>query len=118
MGYCYDTALTLDQAAKKQLLDKLATASDELNELFGEACDCYAVDPKTKIVFYHWEYSKWDEEETEFITSFLNSLDDHQYSYVRLGESNGDLEQWGDLEDDPFDARVDSRLIFNQPAEQ
>ena len=117
MGYCYDVALTLDQAANKKLLDKLKTASDDLNEMFGEACDHRGVDPKSKVVLYHWSYSKWDDTETEFIDSFIDTIKENQYRYIRLGETSGDLEITGDLEDDPFDARIDCKIIYNKVKE-
>jgi len=113
MGYCYDVALTLDQAANKKLLDKLKTASDNLNEMFADGCDNYLVDTKTKMVLFHWSYSKWDDEETEFIDSFIDTIKEDQYRYIRLGETSGDLEITGELEDDPFDARIDCKIIYN-----
>ena len=114
MGYCYDVALTIDQASNKKLREELQSASESLKKMFAEECDCSLVDPKTNIALYHWDYSKWSEEETEFINSYIETLDEEQYRYVRLGESNGDLEEYGQLGDDPFDARIDAKIIYNK----
>ena len=114
MGYYSDVSLLLTAEAKEKLDESLSNAVDEIKQLFNEACDYSAVDPASGSCFYHWCYSKWGWDESLVITKFLNSLVDEHYSYLRLGEEYGDLEQRGLLEKKLFDPRVVSEIRFNK----
>lgn len=114
MGYYSDVSLLLNAEAKEKLDESLTSATCEVRQLFNEACDYSAIDPASGSCFYHWCYSKWGWDESLVITKFLNSLDDEHYSYLRLGEEYGDLEQRGLLEENVFDPRVVSEIRFNK----
>jgi len=112
MGYYHDTVLTLTAATNALLMTALKAASSENNELFADAVSTRTADPTTKAVLYHWNYYKWSDCEAEFVSSFLESIDEDSFRYIRLGENYADVEAWGELEE-PFDPRVDAKLIYN-----
>ena len=112
MGYYHDTVLTLTAAANALLTTTLNTASTENSELFTDAVSTRTTDPTCKAVLYHWDYYKWSDVATEFVNSFLETIDEEQFRYIRLGESYGDVDAWGELEE-PFAPRVDAKLIYN-----
>jgi len=114
MGYYSDVSLLLNAEAKEKLDESLLTVSREIKQLFTEACDYSAIDPASGACFYHWCYSKWGWDESLAITKLLNSLADESYSYLRLGEEYGDLEERGLLEENVFDPRVISEIRFNR----
>ena len=113
MGYYHDTVLTLTAATNTMLMTALKVASTENNKLFAEAVSTQTTDPTTKATLYHWDYYQWDEAEIEFVNSFLETIDEEQFRYIRLGESYGDVDAWGELEE-PFDPRVDAKLVYNK----
>jgi len=115
MGYYSDVSLLLNSEAKEKLDESLLSATNEIKQLFNAACDYSAIDPGSGSCFYHWCYSKWGWDESLAITKFLNSLDDDHYSYLRLGETYGDLEERGLLEENVFDPRVDCKIIYDKP---
>lgn len=114
MGYYSDVSLLLNAEAKEKLDESLQSVTNDVKQLFNEACDYSAIDPDSGTCFYHWCYSKWGWDETVVVTKFLNSLDEDTYSYLRLGETYGDLEERGLLDENHFDPRVDSKIIYNK----
>ena len=114
MGYYSEVSLLLNAEGKEKLDESLLHSPNNVKQLFNEVCDYRAIESVTGNCFYHWCYSKWGWDESLAITKFLNSLDESHYSYMRLGEGFGDLEERGLLEEETFDPRVDSKIIYNQ----
>ena len=111
MGYYYDTVLTLDQAAHKELQTAIKNGSDDIEELF-EGCDHCEIDPKTKAVLYHWSFSKWSDGEKEIVMNVLKDFEEEQYRFLQLGEQLGDYEWFGEMEE-PFEPSVICELKYN-----
>ena len=113
MGYYSDVALLLDREADGELRVALVDAPEDVRQLFkGRAPE---VDGKTGLRLRRWEHVKWQDEVAEFMDSFLASLDDDQYRFLRLGEAFGDLDDLGDIYESPFVVEVVSRIEFRRP---
>ena len=113
MGYYSDVALLLGREADGELRVALVKAPEDVRQLFkGQPPE---VDAKTGLRLRHWEHVKWQDEVAEFMDSFLATLEDGQYRFLRLGERFGDLDDYGGIEDSPFALEVVAKIEFKKP---
>jgi hypothetical protein len=116
MGYYSEVALVLDQKASRKLNKMLKDAPEERSQFFELHCDCTKEDQKTGSKLFHWESIRWDEfddEDVIFTDTFMNSLSEDQYCFIRIGEICTDIEERGTFSCDPFNARVTSQISFD-----
>jgi len=110
MGYYSDVALLLGREADGELRVALVKAPEDVRQLFKERAP--EVDAGTGLRLRHWEHVKWQDEVAAFVDSFLATLDGGQYRFLRLGEAFGDLDDYGDIHDNPFGLEIVSRIEF------
>ena len=112
MGYYSDVVLLLGREADGELRVALVKAPEDVRQLFKERAP--EVDAGTGLRLRHWEHVKWQDEVAEFMDSFLASLDDNQYRFLRLGEAFGDLDDSGGIHDSPFGLEVVCKIEFRK----
>lgn len=75
-------------------------------------CFVKPAEQETSRVVFHHDFIKWysDYEEVQEIEKYLRDLPEEDYAFVRLGESNEDVEYWGHPFD--WDVRHISRVEY------
>jgi hypothetical protein len=108
MGYRSDVGLCLS-AKGKEALDAALAEAQNTNEHFSvikELLDCGSVRSSSDdgAVAYHWQWLKWyaDYYDVSFIENLLRSLDDEDYLFIRVGESDDDTEYQGGFWNNPL----------------
>lgn len=101
MGYRSDVALCLSTKGK-QALDTALLEASQSHEYHKEIRDFVnsaevRTDDESGDVSYLWTEIKWyaDYVEVKFIEHFVNTIDDDEYLFIRIGESDDDLEYLG-----------------------
>jgi len=89
MGYQSIVVIAL---TKKTLKNNYTLAS----EIFKD-CDEFFIDEENEIVSFKWEWVKWYDSYTviQKTKNFLNSLEEEDYAFLRIGEEEGDIERKG-----------------------
>lgn len=104
MAYYSKVALILtkeaDQQLKKKMAELVGQDAQDVQELF-DAKDCTEKEKTTGQVLYAWANIRWyyDEPDTRFFYTFMQSLNRGQYKFVRSGEEFDDNEELGELRD-------------------
>ena len=108
MGYRSDVGLCLSAKGKEALdaaLDEARQNKEHLS-LIMALLDGAAVRVSTDdgVVAYHWEYLKWyaDYSDVRFIENLLRNLDEEDYLFIRVGESDDDTEYRGGFWGNPL----------------
>ena len=108
MGYRSDVGLCLSTKGKEALDAALAKA-EKSNKDFSDIKRLMDNPDAFKIandgtVGYLWEYVKWyaDYSEVSFIEDLLNGMEEREYLFLRVGESDGDSEYRGNFWDNPL----------------
>jgi hypothetical protein len=109
MGYRSDVGLCLTNAGKGVLDAKLRTLeathekTQHIRNILNTSCNKLE-DQESGAVAWFWETVKWyaDYDDVSFIESFLKDLDDGEYLFIRIGESDDDTEIRGTFLDNPF----------------
>jgi hypothetical protein len=124
MGYTSDVGLCLTSTGKEEL-DKVLQAAEQagnhaLEDIRGLLqCAKFQLHDESGAVAFYWEWIKWypDYDDVGFIEAFLHSLDSDDYFFIRVGESNDDTEERGNLWENPFKMYLTRAIIFdNAPA--
>jgi len=119
MGYLSDVGICLS-AKGKEALDAALAEAKKINEHFSviqalldKAAVRIAADDGT--VAYHWEYLQWyaDYSGVSFIENLLNTLDDDDYLFIRVGESDGDTEYQGEFWNNPLGMGLARGIAFD-----
>lgn len=115
MGYYSETAIALTNKGVKTLQDKLDLATPEIEkEIYSllNAANQHYVDADSNAEVWHWDFLKWYESEPEFypdiyfMQELLDSLDDDDYRFIRIGEDYDDTEVRGEFTENPFDLEL------------
>ena len=109
MGYRSDVGLCLTDTGKKTLearLAELEAGTDRtrrIHELLDSPGARWEVQGSGAVAWL-WEYLKWyaDYDDVAFIEKLLNDLDEEDYFFIRVGESNDDTEIHGGFWENPF----------------
>jgi hypothetical protein len=108
MGYRSEVGLCLDAAGEKTLAEALQNL-EEGNEHVGGIRGLYAFakrnqDEESGAVAYYWDSIKWyqDYPDVAFVESFLKTLEEGGYLFIRVGESDDDTEYQGQFWDNPL----------------
>ncbi len=109
MGYRSDVGLCLTATGKKALdakltaLDPDAETTQYIHELLHSPYK-KREDQDSGAVAWVWESVKWysEYESVAFIDTLLESLDDADYFFIRVGESEDDTEIHGGFQENPF----------------
>ena len=108
MGYRSDVGLCLT-AAGKQVLDTALAEAAGSNPHFTEIKNMVdhaeiRTDTDSGTVGYLWRDLKWyaDYDEVRFIENLLSKLDDSDYLFIRVGESDDDTEDRGGFWENPL----------------
>ena len=108
MGYRSDVGLCLSAKGKKSLDAALAEA-EKTNKDFSEIkgllynTDSYFTRGDGTVA-YHWKYLKLyaDYSDVSFIEKLVNDMDDEEYLFIRVGESDDDTEYRGGFWENPL----------------
>ena len=123
MGYRSEIGLCLAaqaQAALETSLSNLANGEitytpeeEKLIRALFPAADIRK-DENSGTVAYHWSWIKWysDYPEVRFIESFLATLEDEEYLFLRLGEADDDFESAGAFWDNPLQMSYSRSIAF------
>ena len=94
MGYYSDVGICVKKENFDELKERVNALKDNTVTSFIESAKY--VDYGSEEVILTWDYIKWYPEfaEVQFITSFLSELKTRgiAYSFIRVGEENGDIE--------------------------
>jgi hypothetical protein len=120
MGYRSDVGLCLTNTGRKALEARILAleAGDEKTQHIRNLLHTafYKMEDKeTGAVAWFWESVKWyaDYDDVSFIENFLQELDDNEYLFIRIGESEDDTEIRGIFWDNPFNMYLSREIIFD-----
>jgi len=107
MGYRSDVGLCLTENGKKILdakLSELETETDSTRHIHELLNSPKGKDQESGAVAWLWEYLKWyaDYDDVSFIENLLHNLDEEDYFFIRVGESDDDTEMHGGFWENPF----------------
>ncbi len=119
MGYRSDVGLCLTDAGKKILDARLAALDPErdttrhIHNLL-DSPRSKREDQHSGAIAWLWEDLKWydDYDDVNFIETLLNELDEEDYLFIRVGESDDDTEIRGRFWENPFDMRLLRGVAF------
>lgn len=119
MGYCSDVGLCL-MAKGNEAWEAVQRTAAQSNANYQEIKDFIAIaeartDADSGSVGYVWESIKWydDFEEVIFIENLLSKLDSRDYFFIRIGESDDDIECHGGFWENPLGMRLVREIAFN-----
>jgi hypothetical protein len=108
MGYRSEVGLCLNAVGEKTLAESLQNLEAD-NEHAGIIRGLFASaekkrDEESGAVAYYWEWLKWyqDYPDVAFVESLLESLEDDDYLFIRVGESDDDTEGQGEFWENPL----------------
>ena len=124
MGYRSEVGLCLAGPAQAKLEAGLlslangegtvkASEAEAIQQLF-KAAD-HRKDEADGATAYHWPSLKWYPEypEVGFVENFMATLEEDEYLFIRLGESDDDIETRGLFWDNPFQMSLSRSIVFN-----
>ena len=124
MGYRSEVGLCLAGPAQAKLEAGLlslangegtvkASEAKTIQELFKDAD--HRKDESDGATIYYWSSLKWYPEypDVSFIENFLAALKDDEYLFIRLGESDDDIETKGLFWDNPFQMSLARSIVFD-----
>ena len=104
MGYRSNVSLVLTRDAFAEMCK---TIPEHLNKLVEMTDDFLQ---KENAFLFRWNYIKWVEDsyypEINAVYRLLNSLDNDQYRFCRIGEDNEDVEERGEYYYNPFETGI------------
>jgi hypothetical protein len=123
MGYRSEVGLCLAGSAQAKLEASLlklankkgagnASKTKLIQTLFQEAI--LKKDKASGTTAYYWESIKWydDYSDVSFVEAFLEKLNEDDYLFIRLGESDDDNEIKGDFWDNPLHMSMIKAVVF------
>lgn len=125
MGYYSDVALALTKVGVEALNKKLAsietgtTQQNTYSKFFDGAIKSF-LDKESGAKAWLLTGIKWYADDTEyypeanFVEEFLNSLDEDDYCFLRIGEDIDDIEERGSFFDNPFGMYILRKIVFDQ----
>lgn len=122
MGYRSDVGLCLSAEGMAELDKALATldaSNDYEADMKGYIHDLFKPDLAKKdasgAAAWLWPDLKWysDYEDVQFVETFLKSLDEDYYYFLRIGEDIDDTEEQGWFWDNPFGMRLERSIQFD-----
>jgi hypothetical protein len=124
MGYRSDIGLCLSAEGKKKLeqaLPELERKNKEVAETVNKLLNSGNMreHKESGAVAYYWEWLKWypEYEDVSFFESLMESLEDNDYLFIRLGESDDDSEIKGAFLDNPFSMCISRSINFDDADE-
>jgi hypothetical protein len=109
MGYRSDVGLCLTKTGKEALDTRLAECGSNTEETrqirrLLTSSGNRREDQDSGAVAWFWESLKWygDYSDVAFIENLLRELDDEEYFFIRVGESDDDIEYRGGFQENPF----------------
>jgi len=120
MGYRSDVGLCLTENGKKTLeakfteLEAGAASTGYIHDLLNPPRNKHE-DPESGAVAWLWEYLKWytDYEDVAFFENLMNDLDYDDYYFIRMGESDDDVEIRGGFWENPFGMCLVRSIVFD-----
>lgn len=117
MGYCSDVGLCLTATGKKVLdaglaaLEPHAERTKNIHELLNSSRDNREADG---AVAWLWESLKWydDYPDVAFMENLLQDLDEEDYLFIRVGESDDDTEYRGGFWENPFNMCLSRSIVW------
>lgn len=129
MGYYSDAGLALTQRACKTLSAKLADPKLEprtVNEvkLLLEHADQHYRDAESGAEVWKWDSIKWYSgeprwyPEIHFLENLMETLDEQDYRFIRVGEDYDDTEVRGYFSENPFDLELKRGIAICEAHQQ
>ena len=117
MGYYSEVGLALTHNGVNELhkrLELIKSDSDVVREVMTllEYANQHYTDKETNAEVWFWEFRKWytgDPKyypEIDFIDNFLDSLNEDDFRFIRIGEEYDDTEVLGGFVENPFDLEL------------
>ena len=120
MGYRSDVGLCLTDEGKKILdarLAELEPGTDRTKNIHDllNVCRDKREDQESGAVAWLWEHLKWytDYDDVAFIENLLRDMDEEDYFFIRVGESNDDTEIHGGFWDNPLGMGLVRGIAFD-----
>ena len=90
MGYRSEVYLRIAEPLV-EVVDAARKLDDNLDKMLSDAAEA---DSKTD---FHWEYTKWYNiyPEVRAVESLLDTLQDDDYGFIKIGEEEDDIERRG-----------------------
>jgi hypothetical protein len=124
MGYRSEVGLCLSAEGKRNLeqaLPELECKNRETAKTVNELLNSGNMreHKESGAVAYHWEWLKWyhDFDDVSFFNSFMETLDDNDYLFIRLGESDDDNEIECSFWSNPFGMCMLRSISFDDATE-
>jgi hypothetical protein len=117
MGYLSDVGLCLSYNGKC-LLDHNIFDSDgqiKASETFKLLEDAEKREHESGDVAYFWSDIKWHYSfiEVKFFEDLMINLSEEDYLFIRLGESNDDIDHRGGYWNNPFNMHLTRSIVFD-----
>lgn len=125
MGYYSDVVLMLDKESVERLAETIETETADMEEseknnilyLFNES-DKHLVD-EDGIELFAWNGIKWNEgiPNVDFFMDFIDTLDNENYQFIKIGEDDSDIVRKGWLESASFNLSIRREIVYDIPDE-
>jgi hypothetical protein len=121
MGYISQAGLCLDDKGRQQLEARITDLQGISDKSAHKAITGFLAsadlkrDHESGAVVYCWDCVKWydDFPEISQLESFMESLEDEDYLFIRIGESEDDMEKNGEFWDNPFGMSLVRKIGFD-----
>ncbi len=114
MGYRSDIGLCLSFEAQQVLAQaQEASPHKTVIEKFIEQAQVTTHDDTGTVVF-HWEWTKWYSHfsNVAFFEELLSTLDHEEYLFIRIGETDDDIEHHGGYWENPLNMTLRREICF------
>ena len=113
MGYRSDVAVALSKKAAARLKAKLKATKDKDKRYLFDHVDAHDTSESTGQELWLRRNVKWYKGYTEvdFVTGFLNSLDEDDYLCIIVGEATCDVEITGNFWQNAFGLDVATSIV-------
>ena len=113
MGYRSDVAIALTQKAAAWLKAKLNKEKDKEKRYLFDHADSHDALEVSGQELWRWSNVKWYKGYTEvdYVTDFLNSLDEDDYLCIIVGEATCDVEMSGNFWQNAFGLDVVTSIV-------
>ena len=126
MGYYSDVGLALTKTGVDFLQSRLASPEvskelrEEVNTLLDQA-ERHYTDASSGAEIWYWDWIKWYDSKSYgfqdvcFIMDALDTLEDGNYRFIRIGEEYDDTEVMGGFWENPFDFELTRGMTLSEP---
>jgi len=121
MGYYSDVGICLSPKAKKSYDTMLQSLHPQRRTLIKKFLQSAQVYHRDGAICFIWQWVKWHNSSdtipltgSMFFEHFLQSLNEEDYLFIRIGEQHGDVEEHGHFFENPFDMCLSYSIKTNK----